>query len=71
MDLEDGQSFPLTDEDDYQHTSFAWHPDGDQLAYVRYNQATLTELPEIWLIDTTSGEALRLIINGFSPGWIP
>ncbi|MFN2280213.1 MAG: TolB family protein, partial [Anaerolineales bacterium] len=71
MELESGDSTPLTDEVDYQHTSFAWHPDGEGLAYVRYNQATLSESPEIWMIDTSSGEALRLIINGFAPGWIP
>ncbi len=71
MDLDSGESYPLTDDVDYQHTSFAWHPDGVQLAYVRYNQAVLSELPEIWLINTSSGEALRLIINGFAPGWIP
>lgn len=71
MDLDSGESWPLTDEVDYQHTSFSWHPDGEQLAYVRYNQAMLSELPEIWLINTASSEALRLIINGFAPGWIP
>ncbi len=71
MDPDTGESAPLTDEVDYQHTSFAWHPDGEQLAYVRYNQATLSEAPEIWLVSTTNGGALRLIINGFSPGWIP
>ena len=71
MDPETGQSSPLTNDGDYQHTSFAWHPDGERLAYVRYNQASLSELPEIWIIDTTNGEALRLIINGFAPGWIP
>ena len=71
MDLDSGESYPLTDEVDYQHTSYAWHPDGAQLAYVRYNQAVLSELPEIWLGNTSSGEALRLIINGFAPGWIP
>jgi len=71
MDLEGGETKPLTDEVDYQHTSFSWHPDGEQLAYVRYNQASLADAPEIWVINTTSGEALRLIINGFSPGWIP
>jgi len=71
MDLETGESTSLTDEVDYQHTSFAWHPDGEQMAYVRYNQAMLSEAPEIWLVNTTSGEALRLIINGFAPGWIP
>lgn len=71
MDLESSESMPLTDDVDYQHTSFAWHPDGEQLAYVRYNQAKLSEPPEIWLINTSSAEALRLIINGFAPGWIP
>lgn len=71
MDLETGESTPLTDSIDYQHTAFSWHPDGKQLAFVRYNQATLSELPEIWLVDTTSADALRLIINGFAPGWIP
>lgn len=71
MDLDSGDSAALTNEADYQHTSFAWHPDGERLAYVRYNQATLSEAPEIWLIDLPSGEALRLIINGFAPGWIP
>ncbi len=71
MDLDTGESTPLTDDVDYQHTSFAWHPDGEQLVYVRYNQATLSEAPEIWLVSTANGGALRLIINGFSPGWIP
>jgi len=71
MDLDSETSFALTDDVDYQHTSFAWHPDGEQLAYVRYNQAVLSELPEIWLINMSNKEALRLIINGFAPGWIP
>jgi Tol biopolymer transport system component len=71
MDLETGESTPLTESIDYQHTAFSWHPDGKQLAFVRYNQATLSEAPEIWLIDTTSTVAMRLIINGFAPGWIP
>lgn len=71
MDLNSGETTAYTDEVDYHHTSFAWHPDGRRLAYVRYNQATLSEAPEIWLLDTASGESLRLIINGFAPGWIP
>ena len=71
MDLDSGESTAYTDEVDYHHTSFSWHPNGTELAYVRYNQASLTEAPEIWLLDTSSGETLRLIINGFAPAWIP
>jgi len=71
MNINSGENTQLSEDIDYQHTSFAWHPDGKRLAYVRYNQAALSDPPEIWLIDTTGGEALRLIINGFQPGWVP
>ena len=71
MDLVENQAFPLTDEIDYHHSSFAWHPDGDQLVYTRYNQAKLSEPPEIWLINSDGSDRVRLIINGFAPSWIP
>jgi Tol biopolymer transport system component len=71
MDLEENQSIQLTDEIDFHHTSFAWHSDGDQLVYVRYNQAKLSEPPEIWLINRDGSDKVRLIINGFAPRWIP
>jgi len=71
LNIESGENTQLSDVIDYQHTSFAWHPDGKMLAYVRYNQAALSDPPEIWLINTTGGNPLRLIINGFQPGWVP
>jgi Tol biopolymer transport system component len=71
LNLDEGQSIQLTDEIDFHHTSFAWHPDGDQLVYVRYNQAKLSEPPEIWQINKDGSDKVRLIINGFAPTWIP
>lgn len=71
MDIEGGQISPLTAAVDYHHTSIVWHPDGNQLAYVRYNQAKLSDPPEIWLINQDGTDNLRLIINGFAPTWIP
>jgi Tol biopolymer transport system component len=71
MDIASGQDQPLTDAVDYHHTSFAWRPDGDLLAFVRYNQAKLSDPPEVWLINQDGTESLRLIIGGFAPGWIP
>lgn len=71
LNINTGENTQLSDVIDYQHTSFAWHPDGNRLAYVRYNQAALSDPPEIWLIDVNGADPLRLIINGFQPGWIP
>ena len=71
MDLGAGEGIPLTAAVDYHHTSFSWHPDDTKLAYVRYNQAKLSDPPEIWLINPDGTENTRLIINGFAPSWIP
>ena len=71
LNILSGENTQLSDVIDYQHTSFAWHPDGKLLAYVRYNQAALSDPPEIWMINTSGGDSLRLIINGFQPGWVP
>ena len=64
------QVYPLTENEDYHHTAFAWHPDSSQLAFVRYNQAQLAEAPEIWLIDTANVQRVRLVINAYAPRWI-
>lgn len=66
-----GEAYRVTNAGDYHHTAFAWHPDGNQMAYVRYNQAQLTEAPEIWLLNLTQSQNARLIINAFNPQWIP
>jgi hypothetical protein len=61
----------LTDEPDYNHFDLTWNPAGDQLAYVRFNQTTPTEAPELWLMEVASGQAVRVIAGGYAPVWIP
>lgn len=61
----------MTQEPNYNHFDLAWNPTGDQLAYVRFNRTTLTDPPEIWLMDPISGRAVRLITGGYAPQWIP
>ncbi|MBN1665859.1 MAG: PD40 domain-containing protein, partial [Anaerolineales bacterium] len=69
--LPSGESQQMTDEPEYNHFDLAWSPAGDQLAYVRFNQTTPTEPPEIWLMDPLTGRAIQIVIGGFSPQWIP
>lgn len=61
---------PLTGAEDYLYTSLKWHPDGKQLAAMRFNVTLLTDPPEIWLI-SLDGKAIRLVIGGYQPAWIP
>ena len=71
MGSDGGEAHALTDEPYFNHYDFAWSPPGDQLAYVRFNKTTLTEPPEIWLINSDGSNATRLITGGYAPQWIP
>lgn len=70
MDSDGTDLQQLTDAPNFEYTAFVWHPGGRQIAAVRFNTILLTEPTEIWLIGL-DGEALRLIIGGFDPLWIP
>ena len=65
------QAQQLTDEPLYSHFEFAWSPQGDLLAYVRFNQAALTEPPELWVIDPYTARAAELVVGGYAPQWLP
>ena len=64
-------AYPITDAPDYNHYGIAWSPDGQQIAFMRFNQVAITELPELWLIDVDGSNPTQLIIGGFAPKWIP
>ena len=62
---------PITNEADYNHYDIAWSLDGLVLAYVRFNQAKLSDPPELWMIGADGGNPVQLVIGGYSPLWIP
>jgi hypothetical protein len=41
------------------------------IAYARFNQAKLSELPELWMINADGSNPIQLVIGGYSPTWIP
>ncbi len=61
----------LTDEPTYNHYDLAWSPDGSQLAYLRFNQVTLNEPNELWMINADGSQPLQLVIGGYAPQWLP
>jgi Tol biopolymer transport system component len=61
----------ITNNPDYNHADFAWHPEGGYLAFVRHKQTTLIDPPEIWVTLPDGSNAFRLVIGGYVPQWIP
>lgn len=71
MNMDGSNARPLTREPSYNHYDFAWDPLGDQLAYARFDQTTMTEPPELWLVNVDSTLARLLVNGGYAPQWIP
>lgn len=61
----------ITNNPDYNHADFAWHPNGQYLTFVRHKQTNLSEPPEIWIMPVDGSDAVRLVIDGYVPQWIP
>jgi Tol biopolymer transport system component len=71
MHTDGSQAEPLTEEPAFHHYAFTWHPDGAQIAYVRFDPTLLTHPPELWLIDVDGSNPIQLVIGGFAPAWMP
>jgi hypothetical protein len=71
LDMDTQQQQQLTRDPLYNHFDFAWNPDGDRLALVRFNQSSPTDPPEIWMVDLLAGQAVQLASGGYAPQWIP
>ena len=60
----------LTAEPFYNHSAFAWRPDGQAIVYMRFNAADLSQPAEIWMINS-DGTGARRLVNGYLPKWLP
>ena len=50
---------------------FAWSMEGQQLAFVRFDQGAPTSPPELWLVNANGTEPLELVVGGYAPAWVP
>jgi Tol biopolymer transport system component len=71
MNTDGSNAHPITKEAEYNHYDLAWSSDGSMLAYVRFNQAKLSDLPELWMVSADGSNPVQLVIGGYSPTWMP
>jgi Tol biopolymer transport system component len=71
MAVESGETQSLTDSPSFNHFSITWSPEGNKLAYLRFNLDHLTDPGELWVVKLDSNEHVQIIAGGYSPLWIP
>jgi Tol biopolymer transport system component len=62
---------PMTNSEDNNHLDFAWSPDGGTIAYLRFNTASLDQARELWVMDTKTGQAQKILIGAYRLEWLP
>jgi Tol biopolymer transport system component len=71
MRADGSEARPLTDDPVYQHSAFAWSPDDQWIAFMRFNVADQTEPASIWIIRPDGSGGRRLVREGYLPAWLP
>ena len=71
MESDGENAYPLTNDEFYTHTSFAWSPNNQQIAFVRAHRTSPGAPPEIWVVNVDGSDPVQLVIGGYSPQWIP
>jgi Tol biopolymer transport system component len=61
----------LTADPNFNYSALTWKPDSSALAGMRFNQADMSQPPEIWWLDLAEGELHVIITGGYIPQWIP
>jgi TolB protein len=61
----------LTNEPAVQHGQPHWSPDGRFLLFQRYRALEPDASPEIWSLNTESGEMKQVAADGYLPAWMP
>lgn len=55
----------------YNHSAFAWSPNGDQLVYMRFNVTEPQKPAEIWIMPADGIAPHMLVTGGYLPKWLP
>lgn len=71
LDLARNEARPLLTDAQYNHYDFVWSPNGNQILFVRFNQTSLTDPPEIWMVNADGSQPRQLVKGGYAPQWIP
>jgi Tol biopolymer transport system component len=62
---------PLTNSSMDNHLGFSWSPNGDFVAYLKFNTASLTGKRELWLMNMPTGSNQKILMEAYNLQWLP
>lgn len=71
LDVATGEATLLLVDAAYTHAAPQWDATGRFVLYQRFALAEADAQPEVWVLDTHTGEARLLAQNAFLPAWLP
>lgn len=71
LDVASGDAAPLLVDAAYTHAAPQWDATGRYVLYQRFALAEADAQPEVWALDTHTGQARMLAQNVFFPAWLP
>ncbi|MFP3853412.1 MAG: Ig-like domain-containing protein [Anaerolineales bacterium] len=66
-----GDARVVTSEPNFNHAGIRWHPDGNRLLYVRFDQSRMDAPAQIWWYDLNTNIHQQIIEGGYEPQWMP
>ena len=61
----------LTEDAGVNYGAIGWSADGQWLASLRWDLNTPNAVPEVWLVNSTTGERRKLLADAWQPVWFP
>jgi Tol biopolymer transport system component len=71
MDSSGKGAHQLTSDPNFNYSALVWNADSSALAGMRFNQADMSQPPEIWWMGLDEGQLHILAVGGYIPQWIP
>lgn len=62
---------PLTNSGVDNHLGFSWSPNGELLAYLRFNTASFTGKRELWLMNMLNSSKQKILMDAYNLQWLP
>ena len=71
LSADGSEMWQLTQNADVHHGALSWRSDGQALLFQRYEITAPGAVPQVWILDVSSGASRMVVEQGLLPSWLP